>query len=125
MCSYGQKSGNLLQLLKLHDKQTFIQLLNNNIKEEDRIKTDTIARDVKFRFYNFAGNPMMVKLAEGIIDVVFDLKGQKPHDVVGIYRDDGRRCVMGYKVRRIRFCFELSNKPSPSWGPIDEVCAGS
>jgi hypothetical protein len=26
MCSYGQKSGNLLQLLKLHDKQTFIQL---------------------------------------------------------------------------------------------------
>jgi fructose-1,6-bisphosphatase/inositol monophosphatase family enzyme len=71
VCSYGQKSGNLLELLKLNNKHKLIQILNNNE-----------ANEVKFRFYNLAGNPMMAKLAEGIVDVVFDIKGQAPHDVV-------------------------------------------
>jgi fructose-1,6-bisphosphatase/inositol monophosphatase family enzyme len=34
------------------------------------------------RIYNLAGNPMMVRLAEGKIDAVFDLRGQYAHDVV-------------------------------------------
>jgi fructose-1,6-bisphosphatase/inositol monophosphatase family enzyme len=82
ICSYGQKSGNLLELLKLHDKPTFVQLLQNNIRRQQKIKADKTLDEVKFRFYNLAGNPMMVRLADGIIDVVFDLKGQRPHDVV-------------------------------------------
>lgn len=35
-----------------------------------------------FRFYNLAGNPMMARLAEGTVDVVLELDGQLPHDVV-------------------------------------------
>jgi fructose-1,6-bisphosphatase/inositol monophosphatase family enzyme len=34
------------------------------------------------RIYNFAGNPMMVKVADGSMSAVFELLGQSPHDVV-------------------------------------------
>ena len=34
------------------------------------------------RFYNLAGNPMMALLAEGKIDAVFDIGGQKAYNVV-------------------------------------------
>lgn len=34
------------------------------------------------RLYNLAGNPMMAKLADGRIHAVFDISGQKAHDVV-------------------------------------------
>lgn len=82
VCSYGQKSSNLLELLKLNNKHKFIQMLNDNIKRQKQIKESNEANEVKFRFYNLAGNPMMAKLAEGVVDVVFDIKGQEPHDVV-------------------------------------------
>jgi len=35
-----------------------------------------------FRIYNFGGNPMMVKIPDRSVDVVFDVFGQEPHDVV-------------------------------------------
>jgi fructose-1,6-bisphosphatase/inositol monophosphatase family enzyme len=38
--------------------------------------------EVGFRFYNLAGNPMMMRLVDGSVDIVFDIKGQAPHDVV-------------------------------------------
>jgi hypothetical protein len=59
-----------------------VHLLQNNIQRQQEIKAGRTTDEVKFRFYNLAGNPMMVRLADGIIDVVFDLKGQRPHDVV-------------------------------------------
>ena len=34
------------------------------------------------RIYNFAGNPMMAKVADGTMSGVFELIGQYPHDVV-------------------------------------------
>jgi fructose-1,6-bisphosphatase/inositol monophosphatase family enzyme len=34
------------------------------------------------RIYNFGGNPMMVKVADGTMSGVFELAGQHPHDVV-------------------------------------------
>jgi fructose-1,6-bisphosphatase/inositol monophosphatase family enzyme len=35
-----------------------------------------------FRVYNLGGNPMMLKLAEGRIDAIFDVEGQVCHDVI-------------------------------------------
>lgn len=37
---------------------------------------------VPFRLYNFAGNPMMCRMADGALDAVVELFGQKPHDVI-------------------------------------------
>jgi fructose-1,6-bisphosphatase/inositol monophosphatase family enzyme len=34
------------------------------------------------RIYNLGGNPMLAKVADGSMDVAFDLLGQKPHDAV-------------------------------------------
>jgi fructose-1,6-bisphosphatase/inositol monophosphatase family enzyme len=62
VCFYGQKSKNFLPILK-HKK--FITALES-----------------MGRLYNLGGNPMMVKVAEGTIDAVFELVGQSPHDVV-------------------------------------------
>ena len=68
VCFYGQK---IYKLLSVLNNRKFIKNLGK-LKEEEGIET---------RIYNFAGNPMMVKLAEGQIDAVFDLEGQYPHDV--------------------------------------------
>jgi fructose-1,6-bisphosphatase/inositol monophosphatase family enzyme len=38
-------------------------------------------RGVK-RIYNLGGNPMLAKIADGSMDVVFETLGQKPHDAV-------------------------------------------
>jgi fructose-1,6-bisphosphatase/inositol monophosphatase family enzyme len=37
---------------------------------------------VDFRLYNLAGNPMMVRLAEGRVHAVVDINGQDLYDVV-------------------------------------------
>lgn len=36
----------------------------------------------KMRIYNLGGIPMMLKVANGTLDAVFDLTGPKPHDMV-------------------------------------------
>lgn len=64
ICFYGQKSNNLLSLF---ENKKFIDKLKD-------IKGD-------FRIYNLGGNPMMIRLAEGDIDAVIELRGQAPHDV--------------------------------------------
>jgi fructose-1,6-bisphosphatase/inositol monophosphatase family enzyme len=38
-------------------------------------------RDAK-RIYNLGGNPMLLKVADGSMDAVFELHGQPAHDVV-------------------------------------------
>ena len=68
VCFYGQK---IYKLLSILNNKKFISKLRK-LKKKKNLET---------RFYNFAGNPMMAKLAEGHIDAVFDLKGQYPHDV--------------------------------------------
>lgn len=71
VCLYGQKAASFLELLAINRREKFIEWLKEIAKSDEA-----------FRFYNLAGNPMMVRLAEGTVDVVFDLKGQAPHDVV-------------------------------------------
>lgn len=73
LCFYGQKIKNLLPVI---NNKKFISSLKNMREEE--IKTNEQA---ELRIYNLAGNPMMVKLADGVIDGIFDMKGQHPHDV--------------------------------------------
>lgn len=60
LCYYGQKCGRMLI--------------------PDRAFYDAM-RDLG-RLYNLGGNPMMAKLAEGRVHGVFDVTGQKAHDVV-------------------------------------------
>ncbi|MCL4457325.1 MAG: hypothetical protein M1406_08015 [Nitrospirae bacterium] len=59
VCFYGQKKKNLLSITS---------------------KTNFLSRI--YRIYNLGGNPMMVKVAEGVMNAVFELCGQKPHDVI-------------------------------------------
>jgi len=82
VCMYGQKSKNLLSLLNLaNERSRFPGWLQENIRlDEDR--KSSRQQNLEFRFYNFAGNPMMARLAEGAVDVVFDLSDQYLHDVV-------------------------------------------
>jgi fructose-1,6-bisphosphatase/inositol monophosphatase family enzyme len=76
VCVYGQKSSSLLSLLSWNEREKLLSWLKAMESEKGTMQ------EPKFRFYNLAGNPMMVRLAEGIVDVVLDLKGQHPHDVV-------------------------------------------
>ncbi|MBI3327308.1 MAG: hypothetical protein HYZ81_11480 [Nitrospinae bacterium] len=81
ICMYGQKSGNLLELISLQKREHFVNWLSTISTIERTYRESGATEAVGFRFYNLAGNPMMVKLAEGIVDVVFELKGQHPHDM--------------------------------------------
>lgn len=73
LCFYGQKIKNLLPVI---NNKNFISTLNEIRKNEITTK-----EKANLRIYNLAGNPMMVKLADGIIDCIFEIKGQHPHDV--------------------------------------------
>lgn len=81
VCCYGQKNANCLALLTLAEKVWLTDWLKAHV-EENNSRKHASEEELKFRFYNFAGNPMMVRLAEGVVDAVFELKGQALHDVV-------------------------------------------
>ena len=74
---YGQKAGNLLSIVKSKNAIGFIDQIENQ----------------PFRIYNFAGNPIMLKLVDRLrsasgevvgsgFDAVFELRGQKLHDMM-------------------------------------------
>lgn len=73
ICFYGQKIKNLLSIA---GNRKFIK----NLQKMEKV-TATKRKKMKLRIYNLAGTPMMVKLSDGIIDAVFDIEGQAPHDV--------------------------------------------
>lgn len=73
ICFYGQKANNFLSILS---KKPFVKLL----KQLKKISTSKKA--MPLRIYNLGGNPMMIKLAEGKVDAVIELKGQKLYDVI-------------------------------------------
>ncbi len=75
---YGQKIRNFLSILP--PSSGFAGWLSR-IAQECRIQQDT-PQAPAFRIYNFGGNPMMLKLAEGAIDATFDIQGQQCHDVI-------------------------------------------
>jgi len=74
ICFYGQKPGNFLVVAN-----DAIGLREKLQQFSDRIKG---GESLPIRIYNFAGNPMMVKTSERTVDAVFELTGQKAHDVV-------------------------------------------
>jgi fructose-1,6-bisphosphatase/inositol monophosphatase family enzyme len=74
LCFYGQKAGNFLSLAQ---KENFLKKLEQFAEEAQEKK-----QSIPFRLYNFGGNPMIVKLAEGYVDCVIELNGQKSYDVL-------------------------------------------
>ena len=75
---YGQKVRNFLSVWP--GASRFSEWLNDLAGDaRERQLTPEVPL---FRIYNFGGNPMMLKLAEGHIDAVFDVEGQLCHDVV-------------------------------------------
>jgi fructose-1,6-bisphosphatase/inositol monophosphatase family enzyme len=81
ICMYAQKCPNLRKLLELGQNEQFVEWLKENERVDEELKRNADG-EVGFRFYNLAGNPMMVRLADGVVDIVLDLKGQAPHDMV-------------------------------------------
>jgi fructose-1,6-bisphosphatase/inositol monophosphatase family enzyme len=81
VCIYGQKSSGVLRLLSLNDNKAFTSKLKELGMMEKAYREAKSAEEVRFRFYNLAGNPMMVRLLEGYFDVVAEPKGQHPHDM--------------------------------------------
>ena len=77
VCFYGQKPHNLLTVTDDKDSAGFQKMLN-----EFRYRMREKKEKLPFRLYNFGGNPMMVKIPERTVDAVFELSGQKPHDVI-------------------------------------------
>lgn len=76
ICCYGQKIKNFLSLSQ-HEAL---------ISKFKQLSTADPDADPDTRIYNFAGNPMMIRLLElpdtKPINAVIDLHGQWPHDVV-------------------------------------------
>jgi hypothetical protein len=79
VCFYGQKAKNLLSIMNRPYFKTRLRTIADS--------------EAHFRIYNFAGNPVMVKLVDRLhddkgnvvdhgFDTVFDVAGQKLHDVV-------------------------------------------
>ncbi len=86
VCTYVQRSNKILRLLELSEKhpQMYSRLVAwlRSMEQEDRKRRSSMERGLGFRFYSLAGNPMIARLAEGVVDVVFEADGQHPHDVV-------------------------------------------
>jgi fructose-1,6-bisphosphatase/inositol monophosphatase family enzyme len=81
VCSYGQKAFGVLNLMSVGKSEAIRSWLSEK-KDMNASLKETAAGELGFRFYNLAGNPMMARLADGVVDLVFELGGQLPHDVV-------------------------------------------
>ena len=74
---YGQKVANFLSPYK---SLSFASQLEVLIADTEANKKTS--KEPFFRIYNLGGIPMMLKLIEGRMDAIFDIRGQKCHDVV-------------------------------------------
>lgn len=72
VCFYGQKPRFLMNVFRR------ASLLGKISEFETRMIK---GEELGIRIYNFAGNPMMVKIPEGSVDAIFELSGQEVHDV--------------------------------------------
>lgn len=76
---YGQKAPNMLAVSKLRFFPNCARIHSRHKRQHE---------DVDLRLYNLGGIPMMCKLVDQPgrhipgVDAVFDVEGQKPHDVV-------------------------------------------
>jgi fructose-1,6-bisphosphatase/inositol monophosphatase family enzyme len=78
VCFYGQKATSMLSVARQPS-------LISRIEEIGRL-TDAKKKEAlpppRFRIYNFGGNPMLAKIAEGTVDIVFSYRPCEPHDFV-------------------------------------------
>lgn len=74
ICFYGQKPPAFLSAITPGLKQK-MQGLAEKLKSKEQPVP-------KLRIYNLGGIPMMLKVANGTLNSVFDLTGPKPHDMV-------------------------------------------
>jgi fructose-1,6-bisphosphatase/inositol monophosphatase family enzyme len=88
VCFYGQKAANLLTVFKsllpmspASREAAKVGDQNVNCRLGEYLYKMSASKP-RMRIYTLAGNPMMVRVADGTIDAVFELRGQKPHDVV-------------------------------------------
>lgn len=95
VCMYAQKNHAFESLIGLHRRKKFLSWVRQN-GAVNRRRQEKNEDELQFRFYDLAGNPMMVRMCDDTVDVVFDLKGQSPHDVVpGAYIALRAGAVMG------------------------------
>jgi len=71
ICFYGQKPAAFLA-----NSAALVDLLQEFGTRMSNKET------LRFRLYNFAGNPMMVKIPDRTVDLVFETRGQRAHDVI-------------------------------------------
>lgn len=96
LCMYGQKGGSVLNMLALNQKPAFIEWLKEMNERERAYREGRTTEEVRFRFYNLAGNPLMVRLADGAFDLVIEPSGQQPHDMsAGAYIAVKAGCPIG------------------------------
>ena len=75
---YGQKVGAFCSVARHRELIGFLETLE--------LECATQGKSLKTRIYNFAGNPMAIRMIDGIsdsrIDAILELNGQAPHDIV-------------------------------------------
>jgi len=85
VCFYGQKAGRFLSVIQrpsLMSKLAEIQSKTEEIKKINEEKKSNELKPPNLRIYNLGGNPMLAKIAEGTVDVVFSPEPGAPHDFV-------------------------------------------
>lgn len=73
ICFYGQKPRFLLKAL--HQRRFTERLSEYELRMQ---RGETLG----VRIYNFAGNPMLARIPDGAVDLVFEVSGQEVHDVI-------------------------------------------
>jgi fructose-1,6-bisphosphatase/inositol monophosphatase family enzyme len=79
---YGQKAKNLLTIFGSMLPDQSDKITNLGHSRLGKYLLDVESSKPKLRIYNLGGNPIMLKVATGQMDAVFEIEGQKAHDVV-------------------------------------------
>jgi len=78
ICFYGQKPKNFLSFAKKDKFLSLLEIFGTRMTDGP----DHPRERLNMRLYNFGGNPMMAKLANGDVDAVLGLSPAQVHDVI-------------------------------------------
>jgi fructose-1,6-bisphosphatase/inositol monophosphatase family enzyme len=84
ICFYGQKPRSFLNLASDARFCDLLKQFSERMRDKHRPDGSLEKRgeELKFRLYNLAGNPMMARIPEGVVDAVLGLSQQEVHDVI-------------------------------------------
>lgn len=83
VCFVGQKFSQISRLIGQPGLlETFLDFLQDLRFKAEAEKSADAGTTVHFRLYNLGGNPMVCRLADGGVDLVFDLRGHQAHDLI-------------------------------------------